>query len=646
MNKNRPILKCENKTVEFDHNPYELSFYNFESNKSKQVIIFPLFHFEGFRQYYDLLAPIINKGYRVLTINFLTKKDRVLFFNYYFRLFATIINQLYEDKVFTKKDEITLMGFGVTAYLVAYAQIHHLVAAKKMILISPVNYYRDEFQLNRGVELIDIPTYIHFGQFDSVMDLEERYKIFSKGHLNKNVHFYAYPICGHYLYYKDRLGMRVEDLYRDTGYNLFIGEKSKYRSSALPEEVVLNEQFYKHLFNELDDIPSPKKVCLLTDVFPLFVNGVNIVVDLLKRELEKEGYEVYIAALWNKKLTYKELPNEYYIPIKANQAVFLKGHRELEMFETLTFNKHAKELAIFGFDYLHLHTEYSMGQIALRLSKMSGVKLLYSYHTLWNLYYQQRFGKLMGDITYKAAKRLLFSKIYKSCEIITVPSKKTYDILKEDAKDTDIRIIPSAINIDRFKLSKEDQQAVKGLRVQYNLKNKKVVGYVGRVSLEKNIVETLENIARAKTQIPNIVFMIVGVGDAVTSLKKTTVKLGLQDNVIFIGEVENSKLKYYYSLFDVFVTASNFETQGLTYFECAASGTLLLAKKDKAIEDIFVDQENAYLYENYDEWFIRLENALFSKNDKIIKNAYKLMDKYASDKWAQRIISIYKELNG
>lgn len=646
MNKNRPILKCRTLTVEFDHNPYDISFYNFKGSKSNQVIIFPIFHFEGFRQYYDLLSPIINKGYKVIVINLLTKKDRVLFFSYYFNLFSNIVNKLIKDKELNKNDEITLMGFGVTAYLVAYVQIHHLVNAKKMILVSPVNYYRDEFQLNRGIELVDIPTYIHFGQYDTVMDAEERYKIFERGHLNENVHFYAYPVCGHYLYYKDRLSLRMEDLYRDTGYNTFIGEKNKYRTSALPEQVVVNEQFFKHLFNELDNIPNKKKVCLLTDVFPLFVNGVNIVVDLLKRELEKDGYEVYIAALWNKKLSYKELPNEYYIPIKANQAFFLKGHRELEMFETLTFNKHAKELAIFGFDYLHLHTEYSMGQIAIKLSKLTGVKLLYTYHTLWNLYYQQRFGKLMGDYTYKAAKRLLFSKIYKSCEIITVPSKKSYDILKEDAKDTDIRIIPSAINMDRFKLTKEDEHIVKELKTQYNLNDKKVVGYVGRVSLEKNIVETLENIARVKAQIPNIVFMIVGVGDAIPSLRKAVTKLGIENNVIFIGEVENSKLKYYYALFDVFVTASNFETQGLTYFECAASGTLLLAKKDKAIEDIFVDQENAYIYDTYEDWFIRLENALFKNNDKIKKNAYKLMDKYASDKWAKQIESIYQELNG
>lgn len=645
MSKTRPLLKCENISLELDHNPYNICFYNFKGNRSRQVILFPIFHYEGLRQYYDLLSPIINKGYKVVTVNLLTKNDRVLFMNYYFQIFSRVIHELFRIKKISMDDDLTLLGFGLGAYIVSYAAIYHLVAAKKMILISPINHYHDEYFFSRMIENVDIPTYIHFGQSDSVVEEDMRFRIFERGHLNPNIHFSCYPICGHYLYYKDVLSVRLEHLYRNNNYDFYIGDSSHYKTSALPEISVINNLFFNHLFNELDDIPNKKRICLLTDVFPLFVNGVNIVVELLKKELEKLDYEVYVAALWDNKLSFKQLPDEYYIPIRANYAYFLKGHRELEMFETFNFTKQAKILSLFGFDYLHLHTEYSMGQIALRLSKYTGIKLLYTYHTLWNLYYQNKFGKLMGDITYKAAKRLLFTHVYKSCDIITVPSKKSYDVLKNESDANDIRIIPSAINVNRFTLTKDDKDVIKELKQKYNLKNKKVLGYVGRVSLEKNIIETLEYISQVKKDIPNIVFMIVGAGDAVVPLTKATEKYHLQDNVIFVGEIENSKLKYYYALFDVFVTASNFETQGLTYFESAASDTLILAKKDRAIEDIFVDKENAYLYSDFDEWYDRLKLALFTNNDKIIKNAKKLMDRYASDKWASQILSIYKELN-
>lgn len=641
----RPVLKFEKLNMEFDHSPYEIRLYNFNTNKSNKVILFPIIHYEGFRQYYDLIAPIVNKGYKVVAINLLTKEDRVLFLAYYFQIFHRIYKELLRIKVLSNNDELTLMGFGLGAYIVSYSQLSHQINAKRVILISPINHYHDEFFISRYIDQADVPTYIHFGQSDSVIDEETKYRIFERARNNPNVHFSCYPICGHYLYYKDILSMRLEGVYYKNNYDMLIGDNNKNRTSALPEIVVPNNIFFEHLFNELNGISNKERICLLTDVFPLFVNGVNIVVELLKKELEKLGYEVYVAALWNNKLSYKKLPDDHYIPIKANYAYLLKGHRELEMFETINFTKQAKALSVFGFTYLHLHTEYTMGQIALRLAKYTGIKLLYTYHTLWNLYYQHKFGKLIGDITYKSAKRLLFTHVYKNCEIITVPSMKTYEILKDEADTSNIRIIPSAINMKRFEVVEGDQQIIEELKDKYNLRDKKVLGYVGRVSLEKNIIETLEYVSQVKEEIPNIIFMIIGAGDAIHQLKKAVDRYNLQDNVIFIGEIENAKLKYYYSLFDVFVTASNFETQGLTYFESAASGTLILAKADKAIENVFIDGENAYIYNNYEEWKERLHKALFENNDDIIRNAKKLMEQYASDKWANIILAIYKELN-
>lgn len=644
MSKNRHSFKGKNIEVVLDHNPYEVKYYNYK-NSLKEVIIFPIFHFEGERQYYDLLSPIIKRGDQVITINLLTKNDHVLYLSYYFQIFERIVQYLFSIKEIKKYQRLTVMGFGVGAYLGSKLQFNPDLNVDKLILISPVNSYKDEYEISDEIENFVVPTFIHFGQNDGVTSLEQRYKMFEKGHLNPLVKFTCYPICGHFLHYKDRLSLKLEKHYRKTHYNAFVGKKSKYSSSDLPEVVVLNDKFYSNLFDELDNIPHKKRVALLTDVCPLFINGVQIVMDLLQLELEKLGYDVYVCALWNKDDSYKELPNNTYIPIPAGYASLLRGHRELHMLKTLQFQKHAKMLSLFGFDYLHLHTEYSVGVITLKLAKMTGINPIYTYHTLWDLYYQKKFGQSLGKFIYNTAKSLIFQKIYQDCKIITVPSQKSYEILKKDTGKKDIRIIPSPVNKERFEISKVDKGIIENLRLSHDLKNKKVLGYVGRVSLEKNIVETIEYIARIKKEIPNIVFIIVGIGDAITSLKKATKKLKLEDNVIFVGEIDNSKLKYYYSLFDVFVTASNFETQGLTYFEAATCGTPILAKADTALDGVFVDNVNAFIYHNYDEWALRLERALFGDAKSIINNAKKTMLNYSSDKWAKQIESIYKEIN-
>ena len=630
-------------TFLIDHNPYDILSYN-NISKYDKVIVFPIVHYEGNKQYIDLLNPFIEKGYHVVTINLITKGDRVLFFNYYFSVLERLMITLIQQKVI-KNEEIVLMGFGVGAYLASSMQKSKLKGISSMLLISPVNKFRDEYQISRDIQSFKIPTHIFFGEFDSVNTVDSRYAIYEKGRLNNKVTFTSYSANGYYLFYRSDIALSLAQQYRLHDYDLLIGESSKYKTSSLPDDIFYNERFFNHVFAILENKPLPKRIGLLTDNFPLFTNGVSMVVELLQKELTKLGYETYIVALWNKKRDLSELPDDTYVPVIGSYARLIKGHKDLEILKTVNFQKQAKMLAPFGFDYLHLHSEYTMSQVALLLSKMTGVKMVYTYHTLWKLYYEQHFGKLMGDITYTAAKELLFNRVYHECPVITVPSLKSYEILTAESDVKDIRVVPSPINPDRFAVKKEDKKIIDSLRSKYDLEGKKVLGYVGRVSTEKNIVETLNYIAEVKNEIPNIVFMIVGVGDAMAALKATIKKLKLNDYVVFVGEVPNAELKYYYSLFDVFVTASNFETQGLTYFEAATNGTVILAKKDKALEGLFVDGESAFIYEDFYQWIERLEKALFQDNQKMINNAKNVMKKYTPDKWAKRLLGVYQELN-
>ena len=628
-------------TYEIDHSHYEVMSFNSRSKLGK-AIVFPLFYPEGMKAFTDLLNPILEAGYHVIIYKLLSKGDRVLFFDFYGKTFEKLLKETVSHKVI-KNEEIIFFGFGVGCLLANSLQKSKVKNITKCILVSPFNRFKDNTNsLGKDLCNFKIPTYIFFGQFDSIVSIDSRFQTFEKAHRNSHIHYITYPASGHFLFYERNQSLEVEEKYKKVSNSPFVGDDKK--DNYIPEEIKYNNRFYEDVFKVLKDVPFKKKVALLTDVFPLFINGVAIVVSLLKEELDKLGFETYIVALWDKKESLENLP-EGYIPVVSTGARLVKGYKDLHLLKNLAFQKNAKQLTTFGFDYLHLHTEYSMGQIGLWLSKYSDVKMLYSYHTLWKLYYEHKFGKLFGDITYNTARELVFSKVYKECPVITVPSLKSYEILSEESKVKDIRIIPSSIDMDRFRITKEDLPTINKLKNQYNLKKKKVLGYIGRVSTEKNIVETLEYIARIKEEVPNLVFMIVGIGDAVKALKKSIKKLHLENDVIFVGEVENDKLKYYYALFDVFVTASNFETQGLTYFEAACAGTLILAKEDKAIEGVFIDGVNAYIYKDFYQWAERLEKALFENNTKLVNNAKKTLNHYAPDKWAKKIAGIYQEIN-
>lgn len=629
----------KNVTLTFDHNAYNVNVITM-NKKAKSIIVFPILHYQGDEQYAHLILPILEKGYKVITINLLNKGDRILFFNYYFDLFEDLFNQLLKEHVF-KDEEISLMGVGIGAYLVSRMNFAN-IKFERIICISPLNSYKSDYTISGNIKDFTHPTYFFFGQNDSINSVDSRSQIYIRGKNNKNVHFSTYSINGFYCYYNYVTATSLVKMYKNSNINPLFGDERKFFLPGNPE---MNERFFDHLFTYLQGKETPKRIGLMLDVFPLFVNGVGIVVELLQKELTKLGYETYIIALWPKEVDYSQLPNDSYIPVTASYVKWMKNHEQLKLIKSFTYIRNAKMLSTFGFSYLHLHTEYSMSGTALELSKITGIKLLYTYHTLWKRYYEHRYGRLLGDITYKAAKALLFKRIYKECSTITVPSKKSFEILQNETKNKDIRILPSPINMERFTFTKRDEKIVSVIKEQYKLSGKKVLGYVGRVSTEKNIIETIDYVSKIVKNIPNLVFMIVGTGDAETILHKYVKKKGLENNVIFAGFVPNNELKYYYRLFDAFVTASNFETQGLTHFEAAASNTLIIAKKDKAIENIFENNKNILIYDSYKEWVKCVEKSLFKDCSDIKKSAKEILKQYGQEKWAKKIVSIYKELN-
>ena len=546
------------------------------------------------------------------------------------------------------KDELVVMGFGIGANLASYMNFYKNdeIKISKIILLSPVNKYKCDYKISREIVNFKIPTHIFFGQFDKVVDVDTKYSMFEYGKNNPNVTFTCYPATGHYLYYDGLVSMEMEKLYRNSGFDMLVGESRKNKAPFLPSDRLFNESFFFHLFNDIEGVPNPKRIALLSDISPFLSSGVESDVELLQKELNKLGYETYIVSLWKKYNDFNLLPTNHHIPVITTKAKRVPGYENLEFLRTYSWGSNAKMLAMFGFNYLHLSTDYSMSNIAIELAKITGINMPYTFHTEWRMYYENQLGRLVPDISYKSAKKLLYKSIYKECPTIVVPSLKSQDALQDDTHHhKDVRVLPSPIDFSKFVLSKDDRIQVAQLRIKYRLKGKKILGYVGKISTEKNIVEIIYYISQVVNEIPNLMLVIVSEGDAVKQLQKYARKLHVEDHILYVGPVPQEELKIYYAMFDVFVTSSNFETQGSTYFEAASCGTLILAKEDKALEGLFVDGKNAYLYDGFYSWLERLEKALFSDNKNIIDDAKASMKQFALDKWAKKNLALYTELN-
>lgn len=125
--------------------------------------------------------------------------------------------------------------------------------------------------------------------------------------------------------------------------------------------------------------------------------------------------------------------------------------------------------------------------------------------------------------------------------------------------------------------------------------DKKIALYVGRVDPEKTISRVIEAFSKVLEKVPDALLLIVGDGIDKAHLEEQTKYLELEKSVKFLGKVLPPDLYEIYKIGDLFVTASEIETQGIVLIEAAATGLPIVAVDKGAVRDICKDKENGKL---------------------------------------------------
>ncbi len=381
------------------------------------------------------------------------------------------------------------------------------------------------------------------------------------------------------------------------------------------------------------------RVGIFTDTYPPYINGVSTSIKMLETALRRKGHQVYIVTVNPEGMGYKYEDNGRIIRIPGIPTG-IYDYRLTGIYPVRIL----KTIKKWNLDVIHSHTEFGVGTFARLVAKQYNIPLVHTYHTMYEDYVHY----ITHGYFNKSSKKLAeyFTKFYcdKTATELIVPSKKTYDLFKNKYKvDRNVHIVPTGIDVERFYVEKLDIEKRKNLKKKLGIKdNEIVINYVGRLAKEKNVEVLLENeVALAKKYHTKL--LIVGSGPDLEHFKEMTKKLKIERQVIFTGAVPWEEVPYYYSISDIFATASVTETQGLTVIEAMAAGLPIVCADDEAFRDVVVDGLNGKMFKTKRQYRKCMEQIL---EDKKILNSMKKQARITAEAhslkyYAEKILDVY-----
>lgn len=351
------------------------------------------------------------------------------------------------------------------------------------------------------------------------------------------------------------------------------------------------------------------KIAMFTDAYYPRINGVAVSVKSYAESLTALGHEVCIVCCNYQTAEEAENPetkidetkyiNEKVkiIRIDSHHLFFSEEDRLAKISQWRTL-KH--EMDAFKPDIVHINTEFLIGYYGLTYARFRYVPIVYTFHTLWEDYVEG-YIKFMPTHT---SKRLAkdFIKLYlKRADEIICPTERIAEVVRQYNITRPTDILPTGIPNKIASITEERKRefSEKFYNKDFpNLKDKKILLYVGRVVKEKNLDFLFPVLKEVQKSISNTVLLIVGGGPGLEPLRKHVKDNNLESDVFFTDYIPREDLACYYTLADVFVFPSVTETQGLVTVEAMMSGLPVVAIGEMGTVDVMQGNNGGFMVNN------------------------------------------------
>ncbi len=371
---------------------------------------------------------------------------------------------------------------------------------------------------------------------------------------------------------------------------------------------------------------------IFTDSYFPQLSGVATSIKTLKDALEEQGHNVFIFTTTDPHIKKGTVEANIFrfssVPFISftDRRVAFRGFFEA--------TKVAREVKL---DIVHTQTEFALGMIGKYVAHQLKIPAIHTYHTMYEDYLHY---VLNGHLLRPYHVKQFTNAYLKNMDGVIAPSKRVEALLKRYRVNIPMRVIPTGVDINSLnKLETVDVR--KELDIPDDVP---VLLTLSRVAEEKKIDRILNAMPEIIDEFPKTRLVIAGDGPDMEVLQEQVERLTLEDSVIFTGDIPHDDVGSYYKMADLFVSASDTETQGLTYIEALASGTSCVVYDTDYTEHVFDDEEFGKVFNGPGEM---LNEILFylRKGRKQIphdKLAAK-MDQISAQKFASSVYQFYQD---
>ncbi len=243
-----------------------------------------------------------------------------------------------------------------------------------------------------------------------------------------------------------------------------------------------------------------------------------------------------------------------------------------------------------NFDILHSHAPLATSYYFRRVVEKKKIPTVLTYHTKYEYDIDRRVPtKPAKDFAY----HFLLNNINAADEV-WVTSNGTVDSLRKLGYEGDYLVMPNGCDMPVITRSEAE---IKELKHKLNIaQNLPVFIYSGRMIWYKNIQLILDACAKIKRDGNEFKLIMLGFGADEGAIKRYITKCGLKENVIWTGKIIDRKaIQDYYSVSDILLFPSVFDTNGLVVREAASVATPSLLVRESCAAEGIADGKTGFL---------------------------------------------------